>query len=237
MIPTAASAPCATRRSLSCALLVALGLGLSGAPAVASKAPKTPKPPKTSGGHRAAKKERVEERGSAASADTAESPESAILAGTPEPVYNPVPVDPNRPSVISVAPHFSPQDRLARQARESERARALAPRAEAWSRAFRAEGAPFVSFVDQALRTLRTAIGRGSRNVCYPLQLATERLAAALPEAPEPRLETEIRGALSQVANGARICLEGRPTTAQTEIGRGAETLARAAEAIVNWGR
>jgi hypothetical protein len=67
--------------------------------------------------------------------------------------------------------------------------------------------------------------------------VATERLAAALPEAPEPRLETEIRTALSRVANGARICLEGRPTTAQTEIGRGAETLARAAEAIVNWGR
>ncbi len=215
-----------TRRCLSYALLVALGLALASAPALAAKAPKAPKK------HRAVTKK--EQRAETTNADVLESPETTK---TPEPEFHPVPVNPNLPSEISIAPHFSPQDRLAGQARESERLRALAPRAEAWTRAFRAEGAPFVRFVGETLRTLRTAIGRGSRNVCYPLQVATERLAAALPEAPEARLETEIRGALSRVAHGARICLEGRPTTAQSEIGRGAETLARAAEAIVNWGR
>ena len=216
------------RRALSCFLLIALGLGLANSPALAAKAPKTPKTP---GKHRAAtKKERPAET---ANADPTESPETR----TPEPEFHPVPVNPDLPSEISIAPHFSAKERQTRELREGDRLRALAPRAEAWIRAFRAEGAPFVRFVDETLRTLRTAIGRGSRNVCYPLQVATERLAAALPEAPEVRLESEIRGALARVANGARICLEGRPATAQSEIGRGAETLARAAEAIVNWGR
>lgn len=228
MISSLAPRSFLTRRCLAFALLAALGLGLASPPALAAKAPKTPKK------HRAANKK---ERPAQAAKDEAQAQETPEIPETPEPVYHPVPVDPNLPSEISIAPHFSARETQARDRRESERLRALAPRAEAWSRAFRAEGAPFVRFVDETLRTLRTAIGRGSRNICYPLQVATERLAAALPEAPEARLETEIRGALSRVANGARICLEGRPTTAQTEIGHGAATLARAAETIVNWGR
>ncbi|HXU30711.1 MAG TPA: hypothetical protein VN851_09060 [Thermoanaerobaculia bacterium] len=226
MILSLALTPSTTRRALSCALLIALGLGLAGSPALAAKTPKTPKK------HRAAtKKERP--------ADTAnaEAQKTPKTAETPEPVYHPVPVDPNLPSVISIAPHFSAREEQARGRREDERRQALAPRAEAWTRAFRAEGPPFARYVAETLRTLRTAIGRGSRNVCYPLQVATEQLAAALPVAPEARLETEIRAALARVANGARVCLDGRPATAQTEIRGGAEVLARAAEAIVNWDR
>ncbi len=172
--------------------------------------------------HRAApKSERPADPGSEAAESTkaAEAPRSDL------------------PSEIVIAPHFSPEQRRERERREAERLRALAPRAEAWTRAFRAAGVPFAKFVDETLRTLHTAIGRGSRNVCFPLQAATERLAEALPQAPDDRLERDIRAALARVANGARICLDGRPTSAQTEIRGGAMVLARAAETIVNWGR
>ncbi len=162
--------------------------------------------------------------------------EAAAPAPEVEP-YVPVPVDPNLPSVISITPHSSSEERQVEALRQEDLRRTLAPRAEAWSRAFRTEGAPFARFLAESLHTLKTAIGRGSRNVCYPLSVATERLATALPEAPEGALERDVRTALARVARGARLCLEGRPTTAQTEIRTGAEVLLRAAEAISNWGR
>lgn len=216
----------AAHRALSYALLAALGLGLSAAPSLAAKAPKRP--------HANPKKERPARP---ATAKESKAPEAAEVAEPPRIEYPRIPVNPNLPSEISIVPHLSAEDRRARQREEGERRLTLAPRAEAWTRAFRTEGASFARSLDETLRMLRTAIGRGSRNICYPLQEATERLTAALPEAPDARLEAEIRSALARVANGARICLEGRPTTAQTEIGRGAEGLARAAETIVNWGR
>ncbi len=232
MILSPASLPVATRRTLSYALLAALGLGLSSAPSLAAKAPKAPRT--------TAKKERPARPATAKESKAPKAPKTPEAAELPEPPrveYTRIPVNPNLPSEISIVPHLSGEDRRARQREESERLRTLAPRAEAWTRAFRTEGAPFARTLDETLHMLRTAIGRGSRNICYPLQEATERLAAALPEAPDARIEAEIRTALSRVANGARICLEGRPTTAQTEIGRGAAVLARAAETIVNWGR
>ncbi|MEP7011957.1 MAG: hypothetical protein ABJC13_16655 [Acidobacteriota bacterium] len=231
MIFSLAPASPRARRTFSCALVL-LWMSVAGLPAFAARAPKAPKAPKaakTSGRHRAAAKN--ERPAETANADNPKTPEA------PEPEYHPVPVNPDLPSEISITPHFSVRDRQVRDQRDGDRLRLLAPRAQAWTRAFRAEGPPFARFVAETLQTLRSAIGRGSRNVCYPLQVATERLAANLPEAPEPRLETEIRSALSRVANGARICLEGRPATAQTEIGGGAAVLARAAETIVNWGR
>ncbi|HEV7667121.1 MAG TPA: hypothetical protein VGS22_01240 [Thermoanaerobaculia bacterium] len=214
-----------TRRTLSYVLLAALGFGLPIAPCLAAKTPKH---------HRATPKK--EKPAEPATAEASEAPETAE-AREPSAAYPRIPVNPNLPSEISIAPHFSAEQRQARQREEAERLRALAPRAAAWSQAFRTEGQPFARFVDETLRTLRTAVGRASRNVCYPLGVATERLAAALPEAPDTKLEGEIRSALARVANGARICLEGRPTTAQTEIRGGAEVFVRAAEAIVNWGR
>ncbi len=211
----------ASRRAVSRVVLVTLGLALAAvAPTLAAKASKR---------HRA--EPRVERPAPSAEPETL--PES-----TPAEILEP-PSSPrsNLPAEIVITPHFSSDQRRARELEERERLRALTPQAEAWSRAFRAAGVPFARFVEETLRTLRTAIGRGSRNVCYPLAQATDRLAEALPEAPEAHLESQIRKALAQVANGARICLEGRPTTAQTEIGRGAEVLARAADRIVNWGR
>lgn len=227
MIPSPASLPVATRRTLSYALLAVLGLGLSSAPSLAAKAPKRQRT--------SPKKERPARP--VTTARESKAPEAAEVPEPPRVAYPRIPVNPNLPSEISIVPHISGEDPRARQREESERLRTLAPCAEAWTRAFRTEGVPFARSLDETLRMLRTAIGRSSRNICYPLQAATERLAAALPEAPEARLEAEIRGALARVANGARICLEGRPTTAQTEIGGGAAVLARAAETIVNWGR
>ncbi len=212
----------AIRPAVSRVVLIALGLALVGVPpTLAAKDKKR---------HRAAP--RAERPAPSA------EPETTTEVAPPEtlePETPPSAPRSNLPAEIVIAPHFSPAERRAREWQESARLRALAPRAEAWSRSFREEGGPFSRFVDETLWTLRTAIGRGSRNVCYPLSEATERLAAALPEAPEARLEVQIRKALAQVANGARICLEGRPTTAQTEIRRGAELLVRAAERIINW--
>ncbi len=211
----------AIRPAVSRVVLIALGLALaSGSPTLAAKAKK---------------QHRAEPR--AAQPAGPEAPQERTPTETLEPAPPPAAPRSNLPAEIVIAPHFSPGERRAREVAERERRQALAPRAEAWSRAFRAEGVPFARFLDQTLTTLRSAIGRSSRNICYPLSEATARLAAALPEAPDTRLEVEIRKALAQVANGARICLEGRPTTAQTEIGKGAEVLARAAERIVNWGR
>lgn len=226
MILSPASLPVVVRRACSLALIAALGFGLSGGPSFAAKAPKRPRA--------AAKKERTPQP---KAAREPKAPEAAEAPEPPRIEYPRIPVNPNLPSEISIVPHLSEVEKSARQRREAEIRRALAPRAEAWSRAFRAEAASFAGALDAALGTLRTAVGRGSRNVCYPLEAATDRLAAALPEAPEARLEAEIRTALSRVAHGARICLEGRPTTAQTEIRSGAAVLVRAAETILSWGR
>ena len=234
MTPSPVFRPAAARRAVSLALCAALAFGFSGAPPVEAKAAKRPRTESKKAAKNEAKKEKptrseAQERASLPAATEAPEP--------PRIEYPRIPVDPSRPSEISIVPHFSPEDRRARQREETDRRLALAPRAEAWSRAFRTEGAPFARSLDEALRVLRTAIGRSSRNVCYPLQAATERLAATLPEAPDTRLEAEIRTALARVANGTRICLEGRTATAQTEIRGGAALLARAAETIVGWGR
>ena len=139
------------------------------------------------------------------------------------------------PSSILIAPHGSEAERKARTRSAEARRRDLAPAAAAWAAIFRREAAPFSSLLAEALRTLATTAGLTARNVCHPLGIAADRLAAALPQAPEPDLERQIRAALRHLADGARRCLEGRPTTAQIDLGQGARQLAQAAGAIFAW--